>query len=84
MVPMSRRSTNDMAASTPRYFVKKKNYNSNIKTIPSHYALLLAFQPHLQLSESEKKAISLELNIFSFIYSSLLATLLFMHHERGA
>ena len=50
----------------PTYLVKKKSY---IKTIPSHYALLPAFQPHFQLSESEKKkAISLELNIFSFIF----------------
>lgn len=52
----------------PTYFVKKKNSNSYIKTIPYHYALLPASQPHFQLSESEKKAISLELNIFSFIF----------------
>ena len=85
MVPMSRRSINDMAASIPQILCQKKNHsNSNIKTIPSHYALLPASQPHFQLSESEKKAISLELNSFSFIFSSLLATLLFMHHERGA
>ena len=61
-------ATNDMASSTPYILRQKKNSNSYIKTIPSHYALLPAFQPHFQLSESEKKAISLELNIFSFIF----------------
>ena len=48
---------------------------------------MLFCQPLNLISSSlnqKKKRISLELNIFSFIFSSLLATLLFMHHERGA
>ena len=48
---------------------------------------MLSCQPFNFISSSlnqKKKAISLELNVFSFIFSSLLATLLFMHHERGA
>lgn len=52
----------------PTYFVKKKNSNSYIKTIPSHYALLPAFQPHFQLSESEKKSDIARVKYFSFIF----------------